>query len=212
MTSILRVKLRWSGFSGAPGYTIFHFRDFGGTGEWNPGVPEATAAVSRVNDFGLGIRTVLPAGVSVQTENTVEEIEDTTGELVDIWNGTGGMTSVGTGTAGAAYAAPVGAVINWRTNTVRKGRRIRGRSFVVPLAGDKYQSDGSLSADCITAITNAANALAAGTGTPDLGVYARPTRTKNTDGTTTTTPDGQWAPVGSVNIPDKAAVLRSRRD
>lgn len=203
MTAMLRVKLRWTGFQGAPGYSIFHFRDFGAPGGWEPGPTEAAACVDRVKTFAQALNGVLPNGLTLTTLGDVEEIEDTNGQLVDIHSVAQPTPMVSNVTAGP-YAAPVGAVINWRTGTVRKGRRIRGRTFLVPLIGACFENNGTLIASALTTINAASTTFIADAVAPDLGVYARPSAPGATD--------GQWAPISSFNVPDMGAVLRSRRD
>lgn len=212
MTHMVRVKMRWSNFVGGPGYSVFHFRDFGASGSDAATVAEAQAACARVRTFADGLKTMLPYNLTLKVENDVEVIEDSTGELVDILNGGNPLEVLGTAPQATTYAAPVGAVINWRTGLVRNGRRIRGRTFLVPLAGTAYQNDGTLSTGTIQALQTAADALVNSAGTPDLGVYARPTRVTDPNGTVSTASDGMWAAATTATIPDLAAVLRSRRD
>lgn len=211
MAPITRVKLRWSGFQGAPGLTVFHFRDFEGAGGF---AAEAAGGVARVHTFADTIKTLIPGGVTLQVAPDVESIEETTGELLDVRSEVVPGAVFNNAAAGLSYASAVGAVINWRTNGVRNGRRIRGRSFIVPLSGPKFESNGTLGNDTITTLQNAANALILGSGTPDLGVWARPTRVKDAQGVPTgeTLPDGIWYVASSANVPDMGAVLRSRRD
>lgn len=212
MTKMLRVKLRWSGFIGGPGYSIFHFRDFEGTGDYEPNAAAASAAVARVDTFAQGLTGVVARGVVLKAMGDTEVIEDTTGDLVDIIGVASGTDRVSDSSVGQQYAAAAGACINWRTNAVHRGRRIQGRTFLVPLRGAAFEDNGTLSNATITALSTAATALTNSAGTPDLGVYARPHRTKNPDGSTTVTNDGMWALAGSFNIPDMSAVLRSRRN
>lgn len=212
MTKMLRVKMRWSGFIGGPGYSIFHFRDYEGTGDYNPGATEASQAVARVDTFAQGLTGLVARGVVLRALTDVEVIEDTTGELVNILTATGGTDRVSDSSVGQQYAAAAGACINWRTPTVHRGRRIKGRTFLVPLRGAAFEDNGTLSNATVTALTTAATALSNPTGTPDLGVYSRPHRTKNPDGSSTTVNDGMWAMATGFNIPDMSAVLRSRRD
>lgn len=204
MTAILRVKLRWSGFIGGPGYTIFHFRDFGGTGEWNPGPTEALGAVGRVDTFAGKLIGKTARGVTLNVMGDVEEIEDTTGQLIDVHSVATPAARVSPSIAGQRYVGGTGAVINWRTSLVRNGRRIRGRSFLVPLDGNVFEDNGTLSAQTIADLQTAGNELIAEAGAPDLGVYARPTAPGAAD--------GLWAHITSCNIPDLGAQLRSRRD
>lgn len=204
MVALLRVKARWSGFAGAPGYSVMHFRDF--TGEDGPtegfDAADATAATARVQTFFNALRSLYPSAVTIQVEQEVDIIESTTGDLVDSLqaDGLGPLP----GETNANFSAPVGAVVNWRTGTIRNGRRLRGRTFLVPLSNTVFDTTGTLAESARSTISVAAAALAASTGTPDLHVYGRPSGPSLADGV-----------VGLVTgstVPDMAAVLRSRRD
>lgn len=204
MTTLLRVRSRWQGFSGGPGYTVMHFRDFdssGGVGG-DPDNTQASAAIDRVRTFFVAIAGLYPSAVSVQVEAEVDVIEHTTGELIDSLPG----KAVGavTGSTAANFSAPVGAVINWRTGTIRNGRRLRGRTFLVPLSNTVFDTTGTLSDAARSTLSTAAAGLAANTGTPDLFVYGRPSSKGAAD--------GALGVVTSSSVPDMAAVLRSRRD
>lgn len=201
MTELLRVKARWSGFNGAPGYSVLHFRDFEGSGGLGT-VANATAAVNKTRFFFAAIATSLPDAVSVEVEREVDVIEDSTGELVNSLQSTEGGVVDGTG--GGGYAAAVGAVVNWRTGGIRNGRRIRGRTFIVPLVGGSFNAQGQLIQAVADSILTAATSLSATSGTPDLFVYARPSAAGLSDGTSSV--------VTGCNVPTLGAVLRSRRD
>jgi hypothetical protein len=212
---MLRVKMRWSGFQGGPGYSSFYFRDFGSVGDpdWSPGDADAANATARVQTFGMALREYIVSGTTLQVESDVEEIEETNGELIDVHNG-GVQTAINAINAAGGYSAASGAVVNWKTAIVRKGRRIQGRTFLVPLGPNCYENNGTLASGALTAITAAATTLASDGGAIDLGVWGRPTKVKDANGDPTgeTLPDGQWAQVRSVRVPDMAAILRSRRD
>lgn len=204
MAAILRVRARWSGYPGSPGFTVMHFRDFG-TGDGggvDPDQGQAEVAGAKVRTFFEAIKTMLPSAVTVGVEPVIDMIEDTTGELVDSFSTAGYAPTVG-GNAGS-FSSAVGAVVNWRTNGIRNGRRVRGRTFLVPLAGGILTTQGSIAPSSVATIQTAADALAVSTGTPDLGVYARPTAVGATD--------GAWFVTRSATVPVLSAVLRSRRD
>lgn len=204
MTQLLRVKARWSGFTGAPGYSVLHFRDFNSPGgyEGAAGTEAASGAVSRTRSFFGALSAMLPDSVSIEPEQEVDLIEDTTGELLDSFQSTNG--GIVEGTATGSYSAASGAVVNWRTGGIRNGRRIRGRTFLVPLASSVYNDTGVLIPSVQAAIAAAANQLAANTGTPDLFVYARPTGPGASDGMSSV--------VNGASVPSMGAILRSRRD
>ncbi len=98
-------------------------------------------------------------GVVLKAMGDVEVIEDTTGDLVDILSATAGADRNSDSSVGQQYAAAAGACINWRTNTVHRGRRIKGRTFLVPLRGAAFEDNGTLSNATITSLTTAATAL-----------------------------------------------------
>lgn len=204
MVAILRVQSKWTGFSGAPGFSVFHFRDFG-TGDGPGGEPDsaqAQSAAQRVGTFWGAIKSVIPGQITIETESTVDMLEDTTGQLIDSFSVTPN-TVTGT-TANAPYSAASGAVVNWTTGSVRNGRRIRGRTFVVPVWAGIYTAGGVINPTYLTTMQTAAEALVDRTGTPDLGVYARPTAPG--------IPDGQWVVATGARVPNMAAILTSRRD
>jgi hypothetical protein len=141
--------------------------------------------------------------VNLACEADVEQVESTTGELQTVYTATPANAASGTGGT-AHYAAAVGAVITWRTGGIRNNRRVRGRTFLVPLYNTVFAADGSLASTTITTLGTAAAALSSSSGSPDLGVWARPTAPGASD--------GEWHVVTSHSIPDMGAVLRSRRD
>lgn len=204
MATLMRVKARWSGFSGAPGYSIFHFGT-GANGEGGGALADDAAATdiaAAVHVFFTSIRGTLPNSVSIIVEPEVELIESTNGELFGY--ATAPTQATITGAGGLEFAAPAGAVVNWRTAGIRRGRRIRGKTFLVPLAAASYQSDGTLLPTYRDFFTNAAAALVAEVGSWKLGVFGRPS--------TDVAVDGVWAVATSSNVPDMTAILTSRRD
>lgn len=190
----MRVTAVWTGFSGAPGYTSFHFSTFTGGGD-------AQAAVDRVRAFFSGVRTFLPGSVSIQVQPTVEILDEASGVLQDYVDAEDPPLVV-TGNGTGAYSAAAGAVISWNTATVANGRRVRGRTFLVPLSGSGLESDGTLSAAGLLEINAAAAGLEGGDFEQQLVVWSRP---RNGAG-------GVAAPVTGHRVPDMTAVLRSRRD
>lgn len=201
---ILRITALWSGFTGAPGYSNFHFATdpgfFDGGLFGDAEQVAAQAAADRVRAAFQAARSFIPQGVNVNIESEAEVLDSDTGEIVGFGE-VEADTVTGLGGAGG-WSAASGAVVNWRTNDYRFGRRIRGRTFLVPLAGGAYQADGTLSGDGRTAVQEFGTTMVAGGAAPEFGVWSRPR-----DGA-----GGVFATVTSSNVPDMAAVLRSRRD
>lgn len=192
--AVYRVTAQWTGFPGAPGYSNFHF------GEFTGGL-EVDQTRTRVGDFFSALAADLPAGVSISVSPTVEIYDEASGVLQDYVEGEETIEISAT-TAGPNYAGPVGAVVNWITATVANGRRIRGRTFIVPLATVSYANDGTLATNTLNRLRVAANDLIADDFNSQFSVWSRP---RNGGA-------GVLAPVTAARVPDLAAVLRSRRD
>lgn len=214
MTQLLRLRLNWTGFSGGPGYTNLHFGVPGGSdGAWI--TPENIAsAVSKTDTFVNVLNAALPSAVSLQIDKTAEVIAIVDGRLIDYKTVSPFARANGSGTGN--WSAASGAVINWYSSGIRNGRRVRGRTFVVPLAGSALDSNGTIADATVSAFANAATALLApGTGGIQLHVWGRPTRSDVIDpatGKKTVNADGVAHPAISARVPDKVAVLTSRRD
>jgi len=200
MVEIAKITLAWTGFIGAPGFTNLYFRDFE-----TSGLDQAIidGSVAKVDSWSSSIQTRVPSSVVLQVQQVVPIIESTNGQIVRFMQATTAPVSR-TGQGTGSYAAAAGACVNWYTDGVRNGRRVRGRSFIVPLAGSALASDGTIDNTQLTGLRSASTTMAAVGGTGDLGVWARPSGPGATD--------GEWHSVTSVTIPDKTAVLRSRRD
>lgn len=184
-----RLTAVWTGVAGMPGYTRIKFA---GTLD----ASGAATAAARVRSFFNGFPTLLPTGISITMDGVAQQFDDNqqlTGEVSYV--PPAAVTGSGTG----AWAAPVGMVVNWLTDTFHNGRRLRGRTFIVPMIGSAFEANGTPSSTTVGSLTTAANTLM--TGTPSLVIAG---------GNATT---GFYsAPVTGGNVPDRAVVLRSRRD
>jgi hypothetical protein len=140
----------------------------------------------------------------------VKLIEDTTGDLVDIIT-VGTAPSGVSGTLPGQGPSPAGACINWSTTTVHGSRRIRGRTFIVPIAALHFSSGGQVGGSAVSGFQAAANALRAATG-PTFGIWSRPRTADPTATPPITARTGLIGPATSNSVPTKAVVLRSRRD
>lgn len=189
---------RWTGFTGAPGYSAFHFAsgflDGGLIGD------EAEVLAARVADAFEALAPSLPTNVRISIDPEVPVIDSDTG-IAQSFNTIEPPPQVsGSGTGG--YAGPTGAVVTWRTNDLRAGRRIRGRTFLVPLASVRYENNGTLTVSALTELRAFADTMIGSSLQGDFGVWSRPVGGSG----------GVFASVTSATIPDMAAVLRTRRD
>lgn len=180
-----------------PGLMTFYSRDLAAT--WFPGA---------VKTFLNAFTGAVPAGTQFTVPSGGDTIDEATGELLGTWASSGGGTVAGAG--GATFALGQGARIEWKTTTPVFGHHPRGRTFMVPLIGSAFGSDGRVTAANITSWGNAAQALiTAGAG--DLVVWVRPR--KGYVGKKGPLPDrsGAIVPITSASVPSTPTALRSRR-
>lgn len=191
---ILRLTARWTGFNGAPGYTNFHFAGGGGF------ISDVGQVATRTREALQNLSLALPSDVSISLTGEAQRLDSDTGLLEGYESFTPPSAVNGQVTGG--YSAASGAVVNWSTGDVRFGRRIRGRTFIVPLGGSMYQDDGTLTPGALGMLRNFADEMTSFDLDSEFGVWSRP---RNGSG-------GVFASVTGFNVPDMAAVLRSRRD
>jgi hypothetical protein len=199
MAHLARVTINWTGFVGAPGFTNLYFSPAAG-----PDITQSVvdAAVAKTYTWMNQFTSSMPTAVNVAVDPSVEVIEYTDGKLAAFMTGTPAAPQVG-GDAGT-FSSASGVVTSWYTGGIRNGRRIRGRSFMVPMGPTAYQNDGTLATTKLTAWRTAANNLIANVDAARLAVWSRPSGPGATDGIA--------YDVISAQVNDKVAVLRSRRD
>jgi hypothetical protein len=195
MSLVMRYKLIWNLPSGGPGVTTLF------------ALPDTTEQVfadqARAFIFDAlatgGVADFLPTGASVQGDSIVDNITIEDGLL----NSSTPVTApaVITGSGSGSYAAPSGAVITWLTGAVHLARRVRGRTFLVPLATTAFDASGTLSTGFLTNVRNAASAYIASAANP--AVWSRPRGGVN---------NGAAFSIQAGAVLDKVAILSSRRD
>lgn len=190
MTTLHRIAIGWAGGSvvGAA-VNVLHF----------DGSDNAAPPVAAIKAAYQGANAIIPSNVVITVPGSGDTIDDTTGELTGVWTASGGGTVLGSG--GSASPAGVGACIGWLTGGIVNGRKLRGRTFIVPLSSDSYDATGTLSSGGFTVMQSLAAALQA---SGPLAVWHRPTSATATDGTS--------YGVIANRVRDKVAFLSSRRD
>lgn len=200
MGRIIKVRMNWTGLQGGNGYSNFYFEP----------VPEGDAiqqshvdaAVSKVETFQTAVKPYRPVGVFCGVDSQVIELDEVTGAIEGFWNATVAAPVAGTA-SNAPYSAASGACISWATQGVRKNRRVKGKTFLVPLASAGLDVNGTIDNLALTALRTAANNLHADGPSVRLVIYARTPKA--------IIPDGGAYDVISASIQDKVAVLTSRR-
>lgn len=194
MSNLIRYRVKWNGFTGAPGYSTFYQNnatptDFGG----------AIAA------FFTAIKGHIPNPVNFEFPTSADVISDTDGALTGAFS-VSPVTGFNGGDAGN-YGAPAGAMVQWRTAVVMDKHRLVGKTFIVPVGAAGMQSNGTLDDTYKTTLQTAGAGLVAAMG-GTLMVWHRPKK----DASGAIIRPGGSAPVFNVTVPDRVSVLRSRRD
>lgn len=192
MANITRIKTVWSNFPGAPGYSSFYYN-----GAEDPTVASGAAGV--VHDFWNAIKGLVPVGLQWQIQGVADIIDPATGHIVDQISIT--QPPFVQATANGTYSGTSGGLVDWLTTVYRGGRRVRGRTYIVPLGANTYGDDGSLIAATVNTLQTAANDFLAGTDGANV-VYSRPTPAH---------PVGTASQITAATVPDLAVVMRSRR-
>lgn len=187
---LARMVLQWQGpqITGQA-VTVLHFAGDGGA-------PNPASVLAAFNAY----KNYIPQGITVTVPGTGDVLEDTNGQLTTVWAAAGGGVVAGAGGVGAC-AKGVGGVINWKTGAIVNGRRLRGRTFVVPMNAGSFDNTGSIEPNTLVGLQTLANALQA---SGPLAVWHRPTAKGAADGTS--------AGVVSNLVRNKVAYLSSRRD
>lgn len=188
MVNIQRVRVALTGFPGGPGVATFYALD-------------GQALQTPVHDLFGRLLAKFPSTVTFTVEVGGDIIDPLNGDLMGAW--VGAPTSVITGTGTGVYSAPAGVAVNWLTTSVLHGRRLRGRTFMVPLIGNAFATDGSIDATTLASILGSAQQFVVDAAT-NLVVWHRPN--------TALGRTGGYGAVTAATVNDKAAVLRSRRD
>jgi hypothetical protein len=195
MAPLNRVRVTWTNFPGAPGLSTFY-------------LSSAVTNTAAILTFYTAIKDLFPNGLTIQVPSTGDVVDSATNQITGAWTGSGGGNTASTATANP-YSGTSGALVRWTTGAVQNGRRLSGRTYLVPLNNLQYANDGSLSSTCQTTIQNAANAMITSYAAALL-VYGPP-RDSGTNGPGDPGKAAITSPAVAAVVPDLAVVMRSRR-
>ena len=198
MTAIHRLRVGSSGYPGGPGVNTFYGLDGG-------------VLLAEVQALYIEVAPVVPSDVTFSFEAAGDIIEDTTGVITGSW--TGAVYAPIPGSAAGAYAAPVGLLFRWKTGTIADGKRVRGRTFIVPTIGSIFNTSGQVAPATVAAFDTALAAFVA-SNAGNFVVWHRPYagRLATAKLKARAAHPGSHAVVTGSGTSTKAVVLRSRRD
>lgn len=198
------VKTLWAGTSGGAGVTQMAIQETV-NGGWT-GAASAQTAVNAVRTFWQASINTYPNEIQLTVSPTVDAFLHDSGTLVGS-DAAATPPAVVSGTNTGSYSMAAGGKLQLKTATIRNGRRVRGSLFIVPCAGDVFDSNGQATTTPRTGWINAMNTLRTtlNTASLELVVWSRPTIAGGGS-------NGNVAAITSVDSPAKGAILRSRRD
>lgn len=198
MAEIFRVRCAFSGWpSGGPGVSTHFFNDTTGMGS-----AQAQLAADRVRDSMISCRNLFTGAFAWSVSSQVDKLDAANGNVVETLGVTG---SGGVGGSGSGWApTPIALMVRFETSLFLAGKRVRGRTFLSPLDVSMMEGDGTPSAAAVALGNTFADSMeAGGLTTTNHVIWHRP----SPGGT-----DGEFAAVTGHVVPNKYAVLRSRRD
>ena len=201
MSAIMRIRTRLEGWQGGPGLSTLYFLPASGTGS-NTDAADCGARVRAAWQASRGLFcTSFFAAVLPQ----VDVIDDATGLLVGSVDA-GGLTVV-QGNNGNDYA-PIEAMalLQMTTAVILRGRKLKGRLFLGPIARPNVDQPGTLLAATATTVAAAFAGTLTGSTASVPVVWDRPGVAPNP------VHAGDSATVTGWFCPSKLSVLRSRRD
>lgn len=157
--------VRWTGGRIGAGATVFHFRSIAS----DSGAQGIANAARTLFD---SLKGYFPDEVVFTFDAEVKELADD-GTLMAVYSVTPGANVAG-GSSGT-YANGSGICVRHVTSAIIGGRRIIGRTFLVPIAASVWNTDGDLSASVAGIInsTFATFASAVSLSGSDLSVWSR---------------------------------------
>lgn len=177
----------WDGLPGLPGLSVHY-----------AATADVVAAVAALTTFFNAIKGNHPTGLTWQLPTSGDTINETTGALTGAWTGAAGSTIAANGGPGV-YAAGAGMRVKWLTGGIGAHKKIVGSTFLVPLLGSLYDTNGTIAAGTVSTTQTAASALAS---SAKVQIWHRPPKGGSS---------GVLWPMLGAQVPDKVATLRSRR-
>lgn len=189
MALIDQCVVKWTGFSGAPGFSVFYA---------TPGGDFS----NKLQTFFTSIANKLPPVVKINVPTSGFTLEDSTGTATDTWTSTPTHATI-TGSGDAPYVAAAGVCVNWITPDLNpKGHRVKGRTFLVPVSQSNYDADGTIHPLPLGQWLTASQQLV-DDGLGHFVIWHRPSGPGASDGSS--------HPVEQRVVNDRFAVLTSRR-
>lgn len=186
--AIREILVDWTTAAGSGRVSVFHF---------NTSTPVGTQR-DALRIFLDACSTTLAASTTWTIRTSGRELDEVTGTLVGEWVDTSPETGGGAAGNGSVLADATQVLVRWNTNTIARGRFVKGRTYL-PGIFRNVSENGNVYVASVTAVGNAAQFLVdSGAG---LVVWHRPVNRAG----------GRIAPVTQGSCWSEFAVQRRRR-
>lgn len=198
MTAVARIRVVWSGTPVVgPGVSTFYLES-----SVSAGWPAALVTLY------TALKNYVPTGVTWTIPNTVDILDEATGELTGS-NTPGGGGSVLSSGGAVDYKPGVGGRLRWGTDGIVGGRRVVGTTFLVPMTSQETPN-GVIQGTTVNNI-NTAMGVYQSTAGISPAVYSRPRAASTVGGVVVPARAGSIHPITSHSVPVGISWLRSRR-
>lgn len=136
---------RWVGGRIGAGATVLHFKSIAGPSQ-------ATAIATNVRALFNTLAAVLPDDVTINFDSEVRELADD-GTLTAVYPVAAPAAVTGSGVG--VFSNGTGILVRHSTGTIFAGRRLLGRTFLVPATGTSFNGNGDVLAATVTLVNNA---------------------------------------------------------
>lgn len=201
MTLLARARFELTGWEGAPGVNVLIFSG-GSTTDWTENVIDGLA----LELYGIAVATYQPnciGGLVWRLDPTFDIFDSATGEIQGVVTTTEDIPSITCSSNAKSVSRATMMNVRYLTDQWINGRRLQGRSYIGPIASTTMDSQGHITQAIRDDVEDSYYASITGLGTR-LAVWHRP-RTKGAA-------DGSYGDVVRVQVAEKPASLRSRRD
>jgi hypothetical protein len=170
MPQFARQIVNLSGFPGAPGVLVFHYMALGHGNLLQAEIDGFYEDLVASLDASDGSHLASGVTASPSREITIHDVA--TGDLEGVFTTEeASYTLTGSGDGAESRATCIG--MQWGTEVIRNGKRVKGRTFFGPASSAAMQSDGTIAEDIVSGWPALWNGIYDAEG-PRLIVWSRP--------------------------------------
>jgi hypothetical protein len=169
-----------------------------------PTPTDAANAAAAVRALFSGVTSGICSVIKMDIQTEVDYFDQATGALTGTLS-LAPQTTIPGSSGATVFFNGVGARIVWNTGVIAAGRRIKGSTFIVPVANSVCEADGTLAAAFLGTLQTAGSAYLSNAASNGIApvVWSKPNKVTGAAGFTSA--------IASASAPDKVSWLRGRR-